>query len=312
MPTSADIAGHVHAARAVDSYEMRRTSARTSSASPSSVSASRPSRAEPISVPPASSSVVALRFAHLLRLVRALMPPPASPPHHSRPRPRLPPPYRPPPRASPASSTSCALLRLHARLPAALLHPPHLRAAHFLVYNFRVYEEAMEQLQADLSALEQDKTLAANPERQASTTQVVEQEVVATEGNLETSYLLEQHCLFPAEQELVVRDGRLRVLLFRMTNHSRDRPTGSPVTAKDGEQRTNPLMGMHRAGADFNKVDIDEAGHIPQDVGVRADDAWDAGSDGFLDQILTFMAPKKGENLCEVVSVHPAGLQVAA
>ena len=60
----------------------------------------------------------------------------------------------------------------------------------------RAYEEAMEQLQADLDALEQDnaklKTLASNPERQASTTQVVEAESVPTEGNLETSYLLEQ------------------------------------------------------------------------------------------------------------------------
>ncbi|KAI0652665.1 dynactin [Trametes meyenii] len=60
----------------------------------------------------------------------------------------------------------------------------------------RAYEEAMEQLQADLDALEQDnaklKTLANNPERQASTTQVVEAESVPTEGNFETSYLLEQ------------------------------------------------------------------------------------------------------------------------
>ena len=55
----------------------------------------------------------------------------------------------------------------------------------------------MEQLQADLDALEQDnaklKTLASNPERQASTTtQVVEAKTVPTEGNFETSYLLEQ------------------------------------------------------------------------------------------------------------------------
>ena len=61
----------------------------------------------------------------------------------------------------------------------------------------RAYEEAMEQLQADLDALEQDnaklKALANNPERQASTTtQVVEAETVPTEGNFETSYLLEQ------------------------------------------------------------------------------------------------------------------------
>ena len=60
----------------------------------------------------------------------------------------------------------------------------------------RAYEEAMEQLQADLDALEQVnaklKTLANNPERQASTAQFVEAEAVPTEGNLETSHLLEQ------------------------------------------------------------------------------------------------------------------------
>ncbi|KAI0829040.1 dynactin [Trametes gibbosa] len=60
----------------------------------------------------------------------------------------------------------------------------------------RAYEEAMEQLQADLDALEQDnaklKTLANNPERQASTTQIVEPESVPTDSNLETSYLVEQ------------------------------------------------------------------------------------------------------------------------
>ncbi|KAM5539842.1 hypothetical protein V8D89_006345 [Ganoderma adspersum] len=60
----------------------------------------------------------------------------------------------------------------------------------------RAYEEAMEQLQADLDGLEQDnaklKTLENNPEWQASTAQVVEAEAVPTEGNLETSYLLEQ------------------------------------------------------------------------------------------------------------------------
>ena len=42
----------------------------------------------------------------------------------------------------------------------------------------RAYKEAMEQLQTDLDALEQDnaklKTFANNPERQASTAQVVE------------------------------------------------------------------------------------------------------------------------------------------
>ncbi|KAI0756147.1 dynactin [Daedaleopsis nitida] len=60
----------------------------------------------------------------------------------------------------------------------------------------RAYEEAMEQLQADLDAQEQEnaklKTMVNNPERQPSTTQVVEVEAVPTEGNLETSYLLEQ------------------------------------------------------------------------------------------------------------------------
>ncbi|CCL98838.1 uncharacterized protein FIBRA_00843 [Fibroporia radiculosa] len=60
----------------------------------------------------------------------------------------------------------------------------------------RAYEEAMEQLQADLDALEQDnaklKTLANNPERQPSGTQPAEPENVPVEGSLETSYLLEQ------------------------------------------------------------------------------------------------------------------------
>ena len=60
----------------------------------------------------------------------------------------------------------------------------------------RAYEQAMEQLQADGDALEQDntklKTPANNPERQASTTQVVEAEAVTTKGSLETWYLLEQ------------------------------------------------------------------------------------------------------------------------
>ena len=60
----------------------------------------------------------------------------------------------------------------------------------------RAYEEAMEQLQADLDALEQDnaklKTLAAHPERQPTAAQAVEAESVPAEGNLETSYLLEQ------------------------------------------------------------------------------------------------------------------------
>ncbi|OBZ68564.1 Dynactin, isoform [Grifola frondosa] len=60
----------------------------------------------------------------------------------------------------------------------------------------RAYEEAMEQLQADLDALEQDnaklKTMINNVERQSSTTQAAEPENVQIEGSLETSYLLEQ------------------------------------------------------------------------------------------------------------------------
>ncbi|KAI8980556.1 dynactin [Trametes punicea] len=72
----------------------------------------------------------------------------------------------------------------------------------------RAYEEAMEQLQADLDALEQDnaklKALVNNPERQASTTHAVEAESVPTEGNLETSYLLEQiDGLRPAQRNRV-------------------------------------------------------------------------------------------------------------
>ncbi|KAG6889336.1 hypothetical protein C0995_001744 [Termitomyces sp. Mi166 len=58
----------------------------------------------------------------------------------------------------------------------------------------RAYEEAMEQLQADLDTLEQDnaklKTLAAGQERQGS--QQPEPETVPIEGSLETSHLLEQ------------------------------------------------------------------------------------------------------------------------
>ncbi|KAG6885817.1 hypothetical protein C0993_009209 [Termitomyces sp. T159_Od127] len=58
----------------------------------------------------------------------------------------------------------------------------------------RAYEEAIEQLQADLDILEQDnaklKTLAAGQERQG--TQQPEPETVLIEGNLETSHLLEQ------------------------------------------------------------------------------------------------------------------------
>ncbi|KAH7886311.1 dynein associated protein-domain-containing protein [Phlebopus sp. FC_14] len=59
----------------------------------------------------------------------------------------------------------------------------------------RAYEEAMEQLQADLDALEQDnaklKTMAA-PERQASGNQPAEPDSAPMEGSFETSYLLEQ------------------------------------------------------------------------------------------------------------------------
>ncbi|KAH7911588.1 dynein associated protein-domain-containing protein [Hygrophoropsis aurantiaca] len=60
----------------------------------------------------------------------------------------------------------------------------------------RAYEEAMEQLQADLDTLEQDnaklKALSANIEKQAPGTQTVESENVPLEGSLETSHLLEQ------------------------------------------------------------------------------------------------------------------------
>jgi len=60
----------------------------------------------------------------------------------------------------------------------------------------RAYEEAMEQLQADLDALEQDnarlKTMAPNPERQSSAAQQGDVEPATVEGNLETSHLLEQ------------------------------------------------------------------------------------------------------------------------
>ncbi|OAX37534.1 hypothetical protein K503DRAFT_850414 [Rhizopogon vinicolor AM-OR11-026] len=60
----------------------------------------------------------------------------------------------------------------------------------------RAYEEAMEQLQADLDTLEQDnsklKTSAAGSERQAAGTQPVDSENVPMEGNVETSHLLEQ------------------------------------------------------------------------------------------------------------------------
>ncbi|KIJ13750.1 hypothetical protein PAXINDRAFT_170080 [Paxillus involutus ATCC 200175] len=59
----------------------------------------------------------------------------------------------------------------------------------------RAYEEAMEQLQADLDALEQDnaklKTMAA-PERQAAGNQPAEPDNAPIEGSFETSHLLEQ------------------------------------------------------------------------------------------------------------------------
>ncbi|PBK76520.1 dynactin [Armillaria solidipes] len=60
----------------------------------------------------------------------------------------------------------------------------------------RAYEEAMEQLQADLDALEQDnaklKTMTAGHDRQVLGVQPVETETIAVEGSLETSHLLEQ------------------------------------------------------------------------------------------------------------------------
>ncbi|KAG1742767.1 dynein associated protein-domain-containing protein [Suillus paluster] len=60
----------------------------------------------------------------------------------------------------------------------------------------RAYEEAMEQLQADLDTFEQDnaklKALAAGSERQAAGAQLVDSENVPMEGNVETSHLLEQ------------------------------------------------------------------------------------------------------------------------
>ncbi|KAG1848525.1 dynein associated protein-domain-containing protein [Suillus subalutaceus] len=60
----------------------------------------------------------------------------------------------------------------------------------------RAYEEAMEQLQADLDTFEQDnaklKVLVAGSERQAAGAQPVDSENVPMEGNVETSHLLEQ------------------------------------------------------------------------------------------------------------------------
>ncbi|KAL0951934.1 hypothetical protein HGRIS_008587 [Hohenbuehelia grisea] len=60
----------------------------------------------------------------------------------------------------------------------------------------RAYEEAMEQLQADLDALEQDnaklKAMPAGQERTGPLPTIVETETIPIEGSLETSYLLEQ------------------------------------------------------------------------------------------------------------------------
>lgn len=60
----------------------------------------------------------------------------------------------------------------------------------------RAYEEAMEQLQADLDELEQDnaklKVAASSTEKQVNGPQVLESETVPIEGSLETSHLLEQ------------------------------------------------------------------------------------------------------------------------
>ncbi|KAH8094699.1 dynactin, partial [Cristinia sonorae] len=60
----------------------------------------------------------------------------------------------------------------------------------------RAYEEAMEQLQADLDTFEQEnarlKAAASTAETQPTGAQPVEQEAVPVEGSLETSYLLEQ------------------------------------------------------------------------------------------------------------------------
>ncbi|KIK02267.1 hypothetical protein K443DRAFT_677778 [Laccaria amethystina LaAM-08-1] len=60
----------------------------------------------------------------------------------------------------------------------------------------RAYEEAIEQLQADIDAIEQEnarlKSLSAGQERQQIGTQPVETENVPIEGSLETSYLLDQ------------------------------------------------------------------------------------------------------------------------
>jgi len=61
----------------------------------------------------------------------------------------------------------------------------------------RAYEEAMEQLQADLDSLEQENTkmkqqVANAPERQVVGTQPNDGEAPAVDGNFETSHLLEQ------------------------------------------------------------------------------------------------------------------------
>ena len=58
------------------------------------------------------------------------------------------------------------------------------------------YDDAIEQLQADLDTLEQEnaklKANAPSQEKQASGTPAVELDSIVIEGNLETSYLLEQ------------------------------------------------------------------------------------------------------------------------
>ncbi|KAH8834970.1 dynactin [Flagelloscypha sp. PMI_526] len=60
----------------------------------------------------------------------------------------------------------------------------------------KAYEQAIEQLQADLDSLEQEnaklKTAGATLEKQAPGVQIIEAESVPIEGSLETSYLLEQ------------------------------------------------------------------------------------------------------------------------
>ncbi|KAI0714666.1 thioredoxin [Earliella scabrosa] len=62
----------------------------------------------------------------------------------------------------------------------------------------------------------------------------------------------------------------------------------SPIFEKLSEQFPN---------ADYYKVDVDEAGDIAQEVGVRA--------------MPTFMAFKNGEKIKELVGANPPGLQVS-